>query len=586
MLSVAIVIFAIFVLVDLHNLRSRLAKLEQRPTSQPTAYTAPAASSSGSTPSSSPTTPPRYDAGFTAPAPAPQSSKVTSPSSNSFDLFEWLKRDWLLKLGGLLVLLALGWLVSYAFIHNWIGPVARVVLGLSLGTILLVIGWERMHTHFHQGSIFLVLGSSAVIITLYAARLVYGFFTPLSALSIMFLSAVVVAGASVRYRSQSLAYLGLILATIAPSLVTSPKEDHLLLFTYLLVVMLGTVWLLFQNRVFGLPLLALAIVAFYSSPYLFTSHLLELQAGVILWIAFCLIFLLFLMNIVIAIKDLTFPVPLQIIFVGGNTILLITWILAVVPKSSQSLFLLLWMGGLVLLSLILRSLTSRSGILLSHSLAIVALLATATAVEFDGPVLTLAYIIESLFLPLITWLLSRDIRQSAALSFFVVLPITLSIPSVYSAAWQTGIWHGDFFVLLLLAISLLTLGFFFRLKSLAPTTGVYQIASLYLVTGSVVAYTLLWLSLHALLVSDNLATLLSYAVYTIIGIAFYLQGRAIGRKGWKQYGSALVLLVVARLLLVDVWNLELSGRIMTFFLVGILLMSTAFLDRKQVNSSQ
>jgi hypothetical protein len=39
--------------------------------------------------------------------------------------------------------------------------------------------------------------------------------------------------------------------------------------------------------------------------------------------------------------------------------------------------------------------------------------------------------------------------------------------------------------------------------------------------------------------------------------------------------------VVARLLLVDVWSMELSGRVITFFVIGALLMSTAFLTKRK-----
>lgn len=501
------------------------------------------------------------------------------PKEPSFDPIEWFKRDWLLKLGGVLVLFALGWFVSYAFIHNWIGPSARIALGLVAGVIFLIVGWERMLTHFHQGSVFLVLGSGTVILTLYAARLIYHFFTPVSALLIMFLSAVVVAGASVRYRSQMLAYLGLLLATAAPFFIVSTEQNPTLFFAYLLVVLLGTAWLLFQNRVPGLPLTALGIVFYYSTPYFLQTAVLQNEN--LLWFAFALILVIFIMNTVVAVKDFLFPAPLQILLVGGNTLLLIIWILAVAPDEWQSPLLLAWMGGIFLFTFLLRFFTQQSSVFISHSLAIVALLATVTAIEFDGPVLTIAFIVESLFLPLIAWLLSGNIRQAGTLSLFIVLPSVLSVQSITSSAWQFGIWHEDFVVLLLLASSFLTLGFFFRLKSSLPTDDIYHLASFYLVTGSVFVYTLVWLSLHAVLTDANIATLLSYVIYTIIGISFYIQGRSVGRRGWKQYGSVLVLLVVGRLLLVDVWTLELSGRIMTFFLVGFLLMSTAFLERKK-----
>jgi putative hydrolase of the HAD superfamily len=64
-----------------------------------------------------------------------------------------------------------------------------------------------------------------------------------------------------------------------------------------------------------------------------------------------------------------------------------------------------------------------------------------------------------------------------------------------------------------------------------------------------------------------------------IGLACYFVGktRANGILHW--YGIILLLGVAARLFIIDVWHMELSGRIVTFFLVGILFISTAFFSR-------
>ncbi|MBI4021961.1 MAG: hypothetical protein HY372_01255, partial [Candidatus Andersenbacteria bacterium] len=48
----------------------------------------------------------------------------------------------------------------------------------------------------------------------------------------------------------------------------------------------------------------------------------------------------------------------------------------------------------------------------------------------------------------------------------------------------------------------------------------------------------------------------------------------------RLYGAVLLGFVVLRLLFIDVWKLALTGRIITFFLVGALLVSTAFLGRR------
>jgi hypothetical protein len=46
----------------------------------------------------------------------------TEGASAGNRFFEWIKEDWLMKLGALLLLIGFGWLASYAFLHNWIGP--------------------------------------------------------------------------------------------------------------------------------------------------------------------------------------------------------------------------------------------------------------------------------------------------------------------------------------------------------------------------------------------------------------------------------------------------------------------------------
>ena len=72
--------------------------------------------------------------------------------------------------------------------------------------------------------------------------------------------------------------------------------------------------------------------------------------------------------------------------------------------------------------------------------------------------------------------------------------------------------------------------------------------------------------------------MVALSIYTVIGIAAYLEGFKFESRALRIYGGALLLCVVGRLLVVDVWQMELTGRIITFFLIGTLLMSTAFLS--------
>jgi hypothetical protein len=118
----------------------------------------------------------------------PQVIKTPEGPTLSEKLGAWLKEDWLLKLGAALLIIGFGWFTNYAFVNNWVGPVGRVTLGLIAGALFLILGWWRIRSFVYQGGIFLALGSTIILITVYAARVVLDLFDPASALGIMFLS--------------------------------------------------------------------------------------------------------------------------------------------------------------------------------------------------------------------------------------------------------------------------------------------------------------------------------------------------------------------------------------------------------------
>src|SRR3989344_9496122 len=147
----------------------------------------------------------------------------------------------------------------------------RIILGLIAGALFIVLGWWRIKRYVHQGGIFLVVGSTTILLTLFAAREVYHFFTPLSALAVAFLSIVFVAVASVVHKTRPLALASLILAGIAPFLVDLPRGDYIFLFTYLLLVVLGTVWVVAASGMKDLTFAALILVVLYTLPHVGSS---------------------------------------------------------------------------------------------------------------------------------------------------------------------------------------------------------------------------------------------------------------------------------------------------------------------------
>jgi hypothetical protein len=101
----------------------------------------------------------------------------------------------------------------------------------------------------------------------------------------------------------------------------------------------------------------------------------------------------------------------------------------------------------------------------------------------------------------------------------------------------------------------------------------------WLIVSSVYLFSIIWLALHAGLGSYDAATGISLMIYTLAGLSVYIAAGMHDIKWLRIYGDIILGVVVARLMLVDVWDMELAGRIITFFLIGLLLVLSAFVAR-------
>lgn len=518
-------------------------------------------------------------------ATAPKSATVPSAEptgpTTSEKFVAWLKEDWLMKLGAMLLLIGFGWLTTYAFLNNWIGPMGRITLGIIAGALFILLGWWRIKKYVHQGGVFLVLGSTTILLTIFAAREIYGFFTPLSALIVMFLSTAFVALASVRYNNRALALASLILASIAPLLTNAPATNYVGLFSYLFVVTLGAIWIVVLTGRRELTTAALIMITFYSLPHLLSFTSADKETLLLFAYAFAAVFFLTNTAGILKLKDREI-IP-DVVTAAGNGLFLLAWIMVAAQDEWKSLIISAWMVVFAVGAFLIFRVTQRREPFYIYAGVGIAMLAAATSAELKGATLTIAYTIESGIISLITYAFLRDIKIAERISLLLIGPIILSFDSINSRAWARGVIHKDFFVLLVLGLTLLGLGAFFlsRVKEIDDKKPQQLIHAMLLIVGSAYAYALLWLSLHAGLLNDNTAVMISLVVYTIIGLIAYFYGLANEKKGLRLYGGVLVGLVIGRLLLVDVWMMKLASRIVTFFLIGALLVSTAFLEKKR-----
>ncbi len=492
--------------------------------------------------------------------------------------FAWLREDWIMKLGALLLLIALGWFTTYAFMNNWVGPAGRIMIGYGIGALFLLLGAWRIRQYVHQGGVLLVVGSTAILMTTFAARVAYDMFTPTLALAIMFLAVAVVATFSVQHKRRSLALASLLLAAVAPLLTDAPAPTYVGLFSYLLVVVVGTVGVVAATGHRLLLLAALIVVFLYSLPVF--GNPTHPEAPTLLLFAFAFAAIFFVLHTAGVVRTGS-DAKADLLTAVGSGLFVMVWILAVAPQEWQSLLLSSWMLAFLMGSFLLFRATGIREVLYVYAAVGVGLLGAATAVELSGPALTIAFALEAAAIVIAAYAITRTagVAQRAALLFAV--PVLLSVESL---SWDpsAGLWHQDFFVLLIMAIVLVGAGAFFLVGhgEEAEKTALRSLGGVLAIIGSFYIYVLVWEIAHAVL-QDDTAVLLSLLLYTVVGLTAYIGGQACHVRAISLYGGTLIAFVVVRLLVVDIWDMGEAGRIITFGLIGLMLMGAALLHRRQ-----
>lgn len=506
----------------------------------------------------------------------PAQPPYVSPPPSAFEL--WFKQDVLVKVGALLLLIAFGWFVSYAFANDWIGPVGRIALGIVAGVGVMILGIVRIGKWPHQGAIFTVLGSTIIILTLFAARGIYDFFTPASALGLMFMTVAFVAFVSVRYNREQLAIASLLLGAVAPLLINVPAPDITGLSLYLLMLVLGTLWVVYLNHSALLTPLALGVVALYGLPYLGAP--LSEDTLIALFFAFVFVAIFFVTNVVSILSSRSQNLAgeqAHYLTAIGTGLYLFAWIAAKAPETWLTPLYLVWMLVFAAGAFVVYVRTSNRLPFYIYGSVALGLLSAATANEFAGPMLTIVYTIQLLTMVLAADYLVMNSKVASKLVWLFVPLSLFALQHVVSPVWQNGIFHGDFFAAIIVTLALLIVGVRFK-QSRAGDDSSQTITSALLLIGGLYVLVLIWLVFHAVMASGP-ATTFSLVTYTLGGLVFYITGRRENNKNLTTIGMLLIAGVVGRLLLIDVWMLELEQRIILFFIIGVLLLSTAFIKK-------
>ncbi len=523
----------------------------------------------------------------------PRPQEVKAPISQNdpvLSFMNWLKEDWLLKLGAFMIFIGFSWFIYYAISNGWIGEIGRIALGVVVGSVVMIFGWWRMQKYIKQGAVFLWLGSAVVIMTIFAARNMYDFFTPTSALFLMLVTTAFVVLASLKYQVKSLAVVSLIMSGLIP-LFTGVTGEVFALFSYIAVILIGTVWVVSLTNWRILNLIAFVVYFLYSFPYILPfSH--QTESNVVLMFIYGFSLLLFVVSILSVLrKDIDqestkYDIATSIF----SSLFLLLSIISIADKDYSSLIIALWMIIYSVGSYLVFSLTGKRENFFIYSSISIAYLGAATAVELSGPGLIIAFIIEATLIPVAIYLISKEAILVKRFSFLMAVPAFLSLDYFQSYKWRDGFYPDGFTVIFFVSIGLFILAFLNNICS-QKSKEKNPLVALFAIIGSLFVFSLVWLVSHAGSVSSyraisssySSATLFSLVFYTIVGLFSFVYGKFKESKVARIYGTTVVTLVVLRFLFVDYMSLTIGTRVIAAFAIGIILISSAFINKKKIN---
>ncbi len=244
--------------------------------STPAVVSAPSASSS----------PPATVSAVPPPAPTPpRSSTPTFPTQEEGGLERWLGVRGAAAAGAIILAIAGAYFFEYSIEHGLIGPAARVALGVLVGLGCLGLSeWKR--EEYAALTSWLAGAGIAILYTAsWASHAIYDLVPSWGAGLLMIAVTAACAAISSRRDSLPTAVLGLMGGFITPLALSTGEDRPVPLFSYLLLLDVGLLWLSYRRRWPSLAWLSLIGTAVYQLGWLggrMTSESGGLGIGVIL----------------------------------------------------------------------------------------------------------------------------------------------------------------------------------------------------------------------------------------------------------------------------------------------------------------
>ena len=170
----------------------------------------------------------------------PTPERVAPAKTSSSDLESRIGSHWLNRIGITAVLIGVSYFLKFAFDNNWIGPAGRVTIGMFAGIAVVVWSENFRHRGYRIFSYSLkAVGIGVLYLSLYAAFQVYSLVPGGVAFLMMFAVTAATALMAWTQDAEILAAFALIGGFSTPLLLSTGQNREVALFAYVAILDLG-----------------------------------------------------------------------------------------------------------------------------------------------------------------------------------------------------------------------------------------------------------------------------------------------------------------------------------------------------------
>ena len=152
------------------------------------------------------------------------------------------------KIGVGAVLVGVAFFLKYAFDNNWIGPSGRVMIGVLFGVIFLVVGQILRKKYLRYADLVMGGGTAILYLSFFSAYSFYGLISAPVAGILMLCVTVLTFAISIVDATVILSIVGVVGAFVTPFLVGYQENNMIWIFAYLLLINFGVLGISFFKK--------------------------------------------------------------------------------------------------------------------------------------------------------------------------------------------------------------------------------------------------------------------------------------------------------------------------------------------------